>query len=121
VIVLDASAVLAYLRGEPGGTTVQQALSDGACCSAANWSEIMQKSLWEKRDWNAARQLLEGYELVVEPVTRADAEAAARLWDTHRTWSLGDRLCLALAQRLGVRLLTADAAWGTDDPIQQIR
>jgi len=121
VIVLDASAVLAFLRNETGASAVKQALADGACSSAANWSEVMQKSLWEKRDWSAARQLFESYELVVEPVSRADAEAAARLWETHRTWSLADRLCLALAERLKSTLLTADAAWGTDEVVKQIR
>ena len=121
MFVLDASAILAYFRAEPGAKIVEQALCDGAACSAANWSETMQKSLHDGRDWNAARQLLEGFGLVVEPVTQADAEWAAVCWQAHPSWSLGDRLCLALADRLGAVALTADTSWGSSAGIQQIR
>ena len=67
------------------------------------------------------RQLIESYELVVEPVTQADAEWAAAYWQTHQYLSLGDRLCLALADRLGATVLTSDTIWGTDAPVRQIR
>ena len=59
--------------------------------------------------------------MVIEPVTRADAEWAATFWQTHQNLSLADRLCLALADRLGAIALTSDAMWGTDAPVQQIR
>ena len=121
MLVLDASAVLAYLQGEPGSEMVRQALAHQSVCSAANWSEIAQKSLQAGRDWPAARQLLQGYGLHVEPVTPADAEWAAIHWVDHKHLALGDRLCLALAHRLGATALTADAAWGSSDSIQQIR
>jgi len=121
MFVLDASALLAFLRGESGDYVVESALLGGAVCGAANWSEVAQKTLHEGRDWNAARQLLEGYELIVEPVTQADAEWAATYWQTHQYLSLGDRLCLALTDRLGATALTSDTMWGTDAPVQQIR
>jgi len=121
MFVLDASAILAYLRYEPGREVVKQALRNGAVCGAANWSEIIQKSLHDGRDWNAAQQLIEAYDIVVEPVTQADAEWAAAYWQTHQYLSLGDRLCLALTHRLGATVLTSDAMWGTDAPVQQIR
>lgn len=35
--------------------------------------------------------------------------------------SLGDRLCLALGDRLGGEVLTADRAWGTEDGVRQVR
>ena len=60
-------------------------------------------------------------ELAVEPVVSADAEAAARLWQRGSGLSLGDRLCLATAQRLGAVVWTADTAWGTVDPVRQVR
>jgi len=119
--VLDASAVLAYLRNEPGAPTVRQALIDGATCGAANWSETMRKVLRRGDDWTVARQLMESFGLVIEPVTRTDAEYAAVLWPEHPSLSLADRLCLGLAHRLGVPVLTADAAWGESDIIHQIR
>ena len=119
--VLDASAILAYLRDEPGSAIVEQALAEGAVCSAANWSEVVQKSLPLDSGWSAARQLLNAFDLAVEPVTLADAERAAESWRAHPTLSLAGRLCLALAHRLQTTALTADAAWGTEPPVRQIR
>ena len=121
MFVLDASALIAYLREEPGKEIVKQALIEGSTCSAANWSESMQKALARGDDWDAMRQLVESYEMVIAPVTRADAEWAAVYWQTHQNLSLADRLCLALADRLGATVLTSDAMWGTEAPVQQIR
>lgn len=120
-VVLDASAVLAYLQSEPGADVVELHLASSAVCSAANWSEVAQKVRAADADWGLARALLLSYGLEVEPVTAADAEAAARRWRRGSGLSLGDRLCLALAERLGVVACTADAAWGSDPGIEQIR
>ena len=43
--VLDASALLAFLQGEPGADLVEASLHAGAVCGAANWSEVAQKVL----------------------------------------------------------------------------
>jgi ribonuclease VapC len=61
------------------------------------------------------------YELSVLPVTQADAEWAAFRWRRGEGLSLADRLCLALAHRLGTEVLTADQAWGAEPPVRQIR
>ena len=81
----------------------------------------MQTTLADNDDWNAMQQLLKSYKLSVESVTQADAEWAATYWQTHQHLSLGDRLCLALTHRLEATVLTSDAMWGTDAPVQQIR
>ena len=120
-MVLDASAVLAFLLGEPGGDRVEQALEDGAVAGAANWSEVAQKIRASGRDWELARGLLESYGIAIEPVFANDAEQAAQRWAKRPELSLGDRLCLALADRLASDVLTADRAWGDDPPIHQIR
>ena len=120
MIVLDASAVLAYLKGEPGADVVESALRDGACCSAANWSEIIQKVTAAERDWSLAAALLASHDLVIEPVIRSDAETAARRWRRGEGLSLADRLCLALGVRMNVPVLTADQAW-TDEGVTFIR
>jgi len=119
--VVDASALLAYLQGEPGSDAVESALADRAVCGAANWSEIAQKITAAERDWGLVAALLDSFDLHVEPVTRHDAERAAETWEPGRGLSLADRLCLALAERLDAPVLTADTAWGTDDRIRQIR
>lgn len=119
--VLDASALLAYLQGEAGADVVERILTAGAVCGAANWSEVAQKVRHRSGDWPLARALLLSYDLAVEPVRAADGERAAELWSEAAQLSLGDRLCLALAERLDLPAVTADAAWGSSDRIRQIR
>ena len=68
-----------------------------------------------------SRALLQSFDLVVEPVTEVDAEWAAVRWSRSEGLSLGDRLCLAVGQRLGATVLTADKAWGSRGTIKQIR
>ena len=121
MVVLDASAVLAFVQDERGSDVVEAALVDGAMCGAANWSEVAQKVRRARRDWDLVRALLLSYDLTVEPVLSEDAEWAARRWQHGEGLSLGDRLCLALAHRVGGPVLTADAAWGEADDIRQIR
>jgi len=119
--VLDASAVLAYLLGEDGADVVETELERDATCGAANWSEVAQQILAAGRDWDLAQALLLSYGLEIAPVTADDAERAARRWRRGSGLSLGDRLCVALADRLGADVLTADGAWGDGDGIRQIR
>jgi len=119
--VLDASALLAFLQGEPGADEVEAALADGASCGAANWSAVAQRVHSSGRDWSLARALLESFALAVEPVTIEDAEWAATRWRRKDGLSLGDRLCLALGHRLDVEVLTADSAWGHGTGVRQIR
>ena len=120
-IVMDALAILAFLQGEDGSEIVESALLEGAQCGSANWSEVAQKVLAAGRDWEVVRALLSSYEVRVEPVTVDDAEWAARRWKRGEGLSLADRLCLALAERADVQVLTADAAWGSSDRVSQIR
>ena len=119
--VFDASALLAFLQNEEGADAVEAALDDGGACGAANWSEIGQKVRAHDRDWELARALLLGYGLEIEPVGLEDAEWAARSWTRGSGLSLADRLCLALGHRLDAVIWTADASWGTDAPVRQIR
>jgi len=120
-MVLDASALLAFLQAEPGADDVEAALVGGACCGAANWAEVAQKVLAAERDWSLVRALLHSYDLTVEAVTIDDAEWAARRWRVGEGLSLADRLCMALAERLDQPVLTADAAWGAGGRIRQLR
>jgi PIN domain nuclease of toxin-antitoxin system len=119
--VLDASAILAFVQGEQGADTVEEALVAGAMCGTANWSEVAQKVLGADRDWELVRALLNSYDIRLEPVSAEDAESAARRWRRGHGLSLGDRLCMALADRTDSTILTSDAAWGSDGRINQIR
>jgi ribonuclease VapC len=117
-LVLDASALLAYLRDEPGADVVADAIAGGAALSTVNLAEVLSHAAARGRDparrveQMTDRGLLDGA-IAVEPVTSADAPEVARLREPTRTagLSLADRACLALARRLSVPALTAHGAW----------
>ena len=110
--VLDASALLALLFAEPGAETVADAIGAGAVTSTVNLSEVATVLVRNERD---ATQILAPVreQIGVEPFTDHDALAAAALYPktSSRGLSFGDRSCLALAQRLRTRALTAEHAW----------
>lgn len=108
--VLDSSAVLAWLQGEDGADVVEPLL-DGGIISAANWSEVLQKTLAVGLDAEEVGGQLKAVGVRVEPVTEGDALAVARWWVTENSLSLGDRCCLALAERLGAQAVTTDTLW----------
>ncbi len=117
-MVLDASALLAYLREEPGADMVTDTIADGAIISAVNLAEVLSRSADRGADpAKLAATLAEGGLLdgaiTVEPFTAADAIGTARLRPLTRDagLSLGDRACLALARRLDDPAMTADTAW----------
>jgi len=118
VPVLDASALLAYLRDEPGADAVADAIAGGSAMSTVNLAEALGRSADRGIDPArlseelVGRGLLDGA-IAVHPFTTADAVEAARLRPLTRTagLSLADRACLALTRRLGGVALTTDGAW----------
>lgn len=108
--VVDASVVLVWLQDEPGSDAAEPLLMEGLI-GAANWSEVVQKVRQHGADPEVAARLLNSFGLRVADVTQEDAEVAAGLWRRDSAYSLGDRLCLALAQRLHLAVVTADTEW----------
>jgi ribonuclease VapC len=116
--VLDASALLAHLRDEPGADVVAEAIASGAVISTVNLAEVFSRIADRGEDpAKLAAELtqsglLDGA-ITVEPFTAADAIDAGRLRPLTRDagLSLGDRACLALARRLDAPALTADTDW----------
>ncbi len=108
--VVDASVVLVWLQDEPGSETAESMLMEGRI-GAANWSEVLQKVRQHGAEPEVAARLLNSFGLRVAEVTQQDAELAASLWRRDSPLSLGDRLCRALAQRLGLPVATADSEW----------
>lgn len=43
-VVLDASAILAYLNEEPGAEAIGEVLARSACIGAADWAEVLSKA-----------------------------------------------------------------------------
>jgi ribonuclease VapC len=112
--VLDASAVLAFLQGVPGAEVVLKALESDSCVvSAANQAEIISKSLDHGLTLSTLQGLLDELNYSVVDITATDGVTAGvmRAKTRHLGLSLGDRLCLALGQRLGAKVLTADRPW----------
>lgn len=116
--VLDASALLAYLKDEPGAEVVEERLLTGAAISTVNWSEVLAKMAERgERAERELRRLMEEWGvaqlLEIVPFSREDAERAASLRAATRSLglSLGDRACLAFAWRLDRPALTADRSW----------
>ncbi len=114
VTVLDASAILAFLQGEPGQDLVLAALQTRRCVvSAANQAEIITKSLDRGLAEETITAILAELNYTSVDIPVADGEQAGRMRSLSRSagLSLADRLCLALACRLKARVLTADRAW----------
>lgn len=110
--VLDASALLALLFAEPGAEAVADAIATGAAASAVSLGEVATVLVRNRRD--AERILAPVREQIgVEPFTDNDALAVATLYPktSRRGLSLGDRSCLALAQRFRAPALTAEHVW----------
>lgn len=111
-VVLDASAVLAYLQGEPGGDLVAEQMA-AAVIGAVNLSEVIAKLVDKGLDDAAVDETLQsiGLEAVAFDVAQARAAGLMRSATRQRGLSLGDRACLALARARGAPALTADRAW----------
>jgi len=121
MIVLDSSALLAFLWDEPGGKAVEAALATGdAVCTVVNWSEVAAKVLAKDGDWTAAETALYGLGLVIAQITADDAISAARMWLKYPSLSLGDRLCLAVALRQQCTVMTADRMWAAVTGLVQL-
>ena len=108
--VVDASVVLAWLQDESGSDEAEPHLMEGTI-GAANWSEVLQKARQHGGQPALVARLLSSFGLQVADVTGEDAERAAEIWRPGSALSLADRLCLALGLRLGVAVVTTDAAW----------
>jgi ribonuclease VapC len=117
-VVLDASALLAYLNEESGAEAVEQALPNGAYISAVNWAEVLSKVAESGGEPEVLISDLEvcgllGQTLKVLPLLPEDGPAIACLRPLTKALglSLGDRACLALGLRLGLPVLTTDREW----------
>lgn len=117
--ILDASAMLALLQGEPGASAVVEAIEAGAAISTVNLSEVLAK-LTERGDhvrstMATIRQAVDRADggLRIESFTEEDGIEAADLRPRSKSQGLsfGDRACLALAARYEVPAITADKDW----------
>jgi ribonuclease VapC len=114
--ILDSSAILAMLYLEPGADTVAAVLSH-AVLSSVNLTEVVGKLTRRGLPLSEAVRLVRVLQLRVMPFDERQAMAAAALQNPTAPLglSLGDRACLALAQRMSLPIVTADRAWAKLD------
>lgn len=112
MIVLDSSAILAFILDETGAQIVTDSFDD-ALVSTCNVAEVYTKIAQLALDRRTPDMIfgLEG--LQVMPLTREQAAHAGSLapLTAKAGLSLGDRCCLALAIERGLPVLTADRPW----------
>jgi len=111
-VVLDASAILALLKGERGASKVAGVIADASVC-AVNQAEVISHFVHLGAPLEDIRAMLGALPCLVVPADDALAWEAGGLRSVTASagLSLGDRFCLALAKRLGVATYTANKAW----------
>jgi ribonuclease VapC len=115
-VVVDASAVLAFLQREPFERFDPDRLAH-ATISAVNFSEVLERLYSGGASHADADRLVNPLSLHVVPFDEVQAQAAARLRAATRRFglSLADRACLALGLQRGEAVVTADRVWATLD------
>ena len=109
--VLDSSAVIAAVRGEPGGDIVRNI--GQVWVSAVNFAELVH--VMARLGYDPS--VLEGAPLDIQPLDQAAALDTGLMLNRNRAHglSLGDCACLALAKRMGLPAVTADGVWSELD------
>ena len=112
-VVLDASAILAFLYEEPGAEKLTHELLAEARVSTVNVAEAATKLIQGGDDPSAVWRDLEFFFPAAESFTVEQARTASKLVLLTRALglSLGDRACLALAISLKAPVWTTDRSW----------
>lgn len=118
VVVFDASAIIAFLHEEPGGSQVEQLLLESdtqGIITSVNLSEVIQKLIYKGSSIEKAKEAMDVLGLSCLPVTKELATSAAGLYTDTRSAnaSLADRICLAAAIQQQALAVTTDRAWAS--------
>jgi ribonuclease VapC len=111
-VVFDTSAILALVKAELGWDRAAALFPTAVLCTV-NAAEAYSKFA----EWKLPRHELTKYEVMLHDIVvpfdndLALRAGAFRTVTSQFGLSLGDRACLALAHRLGVRVVTADKIW----------
>jgi ribonuclease VapC len=119
-IVLDASALLAWIRNERGAETVAR-LMPVAIAPAPNLTEALHRARWRghRMSPNELHDHVVAMGLEVESFKQADAVRASELLlysvkhpgPNDERLSLGDASCIAVAERLRLPIAGDDSYW----------
>ena len=112
--VMDASALLALVRGEPGSDVVLDLLGSQECvASSVNMAELGSKLIDLGLPQAELERALRQFDVDVIDFNHEQAALSAALRQPTKPMhlTLGDRACLALAKQLDAVAVTADSAW----------
>jgi ribonuclease VapC len=111
-VVLDASALIALLRGEKGAEKVLAVLPD-CCISSVNVAETISKMIEYGDSLEQSAYQIERLRLDTVPFDDEQARIVASLWKRTRPagLGLGDRACLALALSRSAAAYTTEGQW----------
>lgn len=115
-VILDASALMAFLLEEPGHEVVIGAGPDYAM-STVNFGEVLTKVVERGGAISDVEEGMASLSMRLFAFEQADAIEVALLRPVTRALgrSFGDRACLALGRRLGLPMLTAEHRWAELD------
>jgi PIN domain nuclease of toxin-antitoxin system len=113
-VVLDASALLALLNGEPGSDKIAAVLAESKM-SVFNFAEVASHFYKLGMSDQQVEAILGPLPIEIIPADQALAWNAARLrpLTIDAGLSLGDRFCLALARHENLPAWTADKVWAS--------
>jgi PIN domain nuclease of toxin-antitoxin system len=111
-VVLDASALMAMMRGETGGDRVTDCM-DRAVISSVNLAEVQTKLVDAGMGDQDAWRHIDEAGCISVPFDDEQARLAGSLVRITRPFglSLGDRACLALAINRKATVYTTDRIW----------
>ena len=117
--ILDSTAVLAFLNRETGHESITDVLAAGAGVCTANVAEIVGVLMRRGLTAEDAIQALEDLPLTIVDVDLDLATRAGIMQQPTRRYGLylGDSLCLALAARERLPVLTTDRIWAQAGPV----
>ena len=113
-VVLDTSAVLAYLFEEAGAEQVSPVLETASgLISSVNFAELVSKLTDQGMPPVIIRETLFGLELELVPYDEEQAFITGELRTVSKAYGLsqGDRACLALGIVKQLSVLTANRIW----------
>lgn len=109
--LLDASAILAMLKREPGHQRATECYGDGAV-SSVNAAEVAIKLQRDGMPAAEVQRTFDDLNLVIIPFDPSWVLPAATIVPVRGNGlSLGDRACLATARALKLTAVTTDSAW----------
>ena len=111
-VVLDASALLALIKNEPGAKIVEELLGN-IVMSSVNVAEVASILLDSDMSPEEAQEAIEPFVDSIIPFNLKHSIdcAALKKITKHLGLSLGDRACITLGIQLGLPIYAADKIW----------